>query len=58
MWLNILKKRGSDLLIMNVFECDEWNKLCFFLNKTISIRAFPNKNKGNMRIIIYSLNIV
>ena len=43
--LNYFKGR-NDLLVMNVFENDGWDKLCKFLNKETPMNKFPCVNKG------------
>ena len=37
------KDRPEDLLIMNIFEGDGWEKLCCFLSKPVPDIPFPHK---------------
>jgi hypothetical protein len=50
--INYFKNRPGKLLIYNVFEGDEWFKLCSFLNKPIPKKAFPHKNIGKYKKIL------
>lgn len=52
-WLSMYEKRLQsvigldDVLIMNICQGDEWDKLCYFLGKQVPSEQFPNKNKSN-----------
>jgi len=37
--------KPSQLLIMNIFEGDGWDKLCPFLHKPVSRKPFLHKRK-------------
>jgi hypothetical protein len=43
------KDKPDELLVMNIFEGDGWDKLCKFLNKPIPNKPFPHKNVGRYR---------
>lgn len=47
--INYFKGRISDLLVINVFEGDGWNKICPFLNIDIPAKPFPFVNKGKYK---------
>lgn len=47
--LEYFKDRPNDLLVINLAEGTEWEKLCSFLNKTIPNVPFPHSNKGYNR---------
>jgi len=47
--IDYFQKKPSQLLIMNLFEGDGWDKLCGFLDKPIPKRPFPHKNKGRYK---------
>jgi hypothetical protein len=47
--IEYFKDRPSQLLVMNIFEGDGWNKLCNFLNKSIPNKPFPHKNIGRYK---------
>ena len=44
--IEYFKDKPSQLLVMNILQGDEWDKLCNFLNKPIPNKRFPHKNKG------------
>jgi len=43
------KDRSNDLLVMNIFDGDSWEKLCSFLNKPIPNKPFPHINIGRYK---------
>lgn len=43
---NYFKYRPNDLLIVNWFEDNSWEKICNFLKKDIPKNDFPHKNRG------------
>ncbi len=45
--LDYFKDRKKDLLIYNVFEGDEWGKLCSFLQVPTPNRSFPVRGKSS-----------
>jgi hypothetical protein len=47
--IEYFKNKPSQLLVMNIFEEDGWEKLCSFLNKPAPNRSFPNINKGRYK---------
>lgn len=47
--ISYFQKNPSQLLVMNVFEGDGWEKLCGFLGKPIPKKLFPHKNKGRYK---------
>jgi hypothetical protein len=47
--IEYFKNKPSQLLVMNIFEGDGWEKLCSFLNKPIPKRPFPHKNIGRYK---------
>lgn len=42
------KHRQNDLLVMNIFAGDGWNKLCDFLGRPEPSEAFPHLNQGDL----------
>lgn len=42
--------KPDQLLVMNIFKGDGWEKLCPFLDKPIPDKPFPHKRKGNYHI--------
>ncbi len=49
---NYFKDRPDDLLVMNIFKGDDFNKLCPFLNKPVPKQSFPHTNKGSRSAIL------
>jgi hypothetical protein len=47
--VDYFKDKPSQLLIMNIFENDGWDKLCKFLDKPVPNVPFPHKNIGFYR---------
>lgn len=47
--ISYFQKNPSQLLVMDVFEGDGWEKLCGFLGKSIPEKPFPHKNKGRYK---------
>jgi len=43
------KHKPSQLLVINVYEGNKWEKLCKFLDKPIPKKPFPHKNKGRYK---------
>jgi len=43
------RDRPEDLLVMNIFKGDEWQKLCGFLKKPTPGKTLPHKNSFPMR---------
>jgi hypothetical protein len=43
------KNRSSQLLVINIAEGKQWEKLCNFLNKPTPKKPFPHKNKGRYK---------
>ena len=41
--------KPSQLLMINVTEEKQWEKLCNFLNKPVPTKSFPHKNKGRYK---------
>ena len=43
--LEYFKDRPNDLLVFNLTEGDDWEKLCSFLNEPLQTTPFPHKNR-------------
>lgn len=43
--MEYFKKRPEDLLVLNVADDDAYEKLCLFLDKPVTQKSFPWKNK-------------
>jgi hypothetical protein len=47
--IKYFKEDNSRILIMNIIEGDDWNKLCDFLGKPVPNKPFPYKNRGRYK---------